>query len=82
MSEIPASAIETGDPKTSGRFVCYYPGVDVPTIVRFYLVGTGWLNYLHEPLAPTEKIAGWIGPLPCWPENSVKNLPPVQEFDL
>lgn len=54
--------------------MCYMHGVDVPTVVRFWLIGTGWLNNLKEPVAGT--VAGWIGPLPYM------NAAPAQEFDL
>jgi hypothetical protein len=71
--------IETGDPEFTGRYACYLPGIELPTMIRFWLVGSGWLNYLGEPLAGP--VAGWIGPLPVWPENSVKYVAPP-EFDL
>jgi hypothetical protein len=52
-------------------------GVDVPTVVRFWLAGGhGWLNNLREPIVGT--VAGWIGPLPYMDPQP---LPPV-EFDL
>lgn len=62
--------IQTGDPKETGSYVCYYPGVKSPTVIRFWLAGGhGWLSLLREPIAG--KIAGWIGPLPDWPENGI-----------
>lgn len=79
--------IETGDPKTSARYVCYMPGLAVPTVIRFWCVGQGWLNNLQEPVAGN--VAGWIGPLPVWPDNGVRPAPPPgdgteksMEFDL
>ena len=84
--------IETGEPRETGSYVCYMHGVDVPTVVRFWLVGTGWLNNLKEPVAGS--VAGWIGPLPYmnegtrsarWSklENGGERVEPItQEFDL
>lgn len=65
--------IETGTPPGAGRYVCYMPGVEVATVIRFWLPGTGWLNNLREPVAGS--VAGWIGPLPIMPK-------PAMEFDL
>lgn len=70
-----------GTPQYSGRYVCYLPGVEVATVVRLFIVGHGWCDNLHEPIPG--KVAGWIGPLPVFPENSVDALckaPP--NFDL
>lgn len=64
--------IKSGTPSETGHYVCYMHGVDVPTVVRFWLIGTGWLNNLKEPVAGT--VAGWIGPLPIAGESV--------EFDL
>jgi hypothetical protein len=79
--------IETGDPTTSGRYVCYMHGVAVATVVRVWCVGQGWLNNLQEPVAGT--VAGWIGPLPTWQENGIRPAPPLNngyekpmDFDL
>lgn len=69
--------IETGDPKTSGHFVCYMHGLAVPTVVRFWCVGQGWLSNLKEPVAGT--VAGWIGPLPIWQENGLRPAPPLDQ---
>ena len=69
--------IQTGTPRETGHYVCYMHGVDVPTVVRFWLAGGhGWLNNLREPIAGT--VAGWIGPLPYMDPQP---LPPL-EFDL
>jgi len=66
--------IQTGNPTETGHYVCYMHGVEVPTVVRFWLRGNDvWLNNLKEPIAGT--VAGWIGPLPY---NDAKPL----EFDL
>lgn len=62
--------IETGEPRESGSYVCYMHGVDVPTVVRFWLIGTGWMNNLKEPVAGT--VAGWIGPLPYMNADPVR----------
>jgi len=75
--------IETGEPRESGSYVCYMHGVDVPTVIRFWLVGTGWLNNLKEPVAGS--VAAWVGPLPVI--DVMRKLPPfvkapTQEFDL
>jgi len=69
--------IQSGTPKETGHYVCYMHGVDVPTVVRFWLIGTGWLNNLKEPVAGT--VAGWIGPLPIM--NAEPYLP-AQDLDL
>lgn len=63
--------IESGTPTQTGQYVCYLPGVVIPTVVRLFIVGYGWCNHLQEPIAG--KVAGWIGPLPFLPE---------QEYDL
>lgn len=70
--------ISRGTPQYTGRYVCYMPGVPIATVIRFWLVGTGWLSNMKEPVAG--EVAGWIGPLPTFPENSVAM--PRQEFDL
>lgn len=67
-----------GTPQFTGRYVCYMPGVTVPTVIRFWLPGTGWLNNLKEPVEGD--VAGWIGPLPVFPENCVSIPKPA--FDL
>lgn len=68
--------IETGTPRETGHYVCYMHGVDVPTVVRFWLAGgTGWLSNIKEPVAGT--VAGWIGPLPC-----MDHQPAGPVFDL
>lgn len=55
--------IETGEPRETGHYVCWLPGVGFPTVVRFWLAGGhGWLNNLKEPVAGD--VAGWLGPLP------------------
>lgn len=69
--------IGTGDPEKIGRYACYMHGVEVATVIRFWLPGTGWLNNLQEPVAGT--VAGWVGPLPSMPKAL---YPDVQEFDL
>jgi hypothetical protein len=44
--------IETGEPRETGHYVCWLPGVGFPTVVRFWLAGGhGWLNNLKEPVA-------------------------------
>lgn len=68
--------IQTGTPRETGHYVCYMHGVEVPTVVRFWLAGGhGWLNNLKEPVAGT--VAGWIGPLPYMSET-----PSPCEYDL
>lgn len=52
--------IETGTPRETGHYVCYMD--ECPTCVRFWLIGTGWLSNLKEPVGGDVK--GWIGPLP------------------
>jgi hypothetical protein len=55
--------IETGEPRETGHYVCWLPGVGIPTVIRFWLAGGhGWLNNLKEPVAGN--VAGWLGPLP------------------
>lgn len=55
--------IEIGNPKSTGRYVCYMHGVAVPTVVRLWIPGKGWVQPVsEEPIAGT--VAGWIGPLP------------------
>jgi hypothetical protein len=50
-------------------------GVDVPTVVRFWLRGNDvWLNNLREPIVGT--VAGWVGPLPIMGQTE------ALEFDL
>lgn len=65
--------IQTGTPSESGRYVCYLPGVELPTVIRLFIVGHGWCNNLQEPIKGD--VAGWIGPLPL---NSARPM----EFDL
>ena len=66
--------IQSGDPRETGHYVCYMHGVEVPTVVRFWLAGGyGWMNNLKEPVTGT--VAGWIGPLPY-------NETASREFDL
>lgn len=85
--------IQTGTPTQSGRYACYLPGVGLATVIRYYhaFEGGSWFSNLHEKVSGP--VAGWIGPLPDWPENSVrpvealdawdhKALPAGQEFDL
>lgn len=71
--------IGRGTPQYSGRYACYLPGVGLPTVIRLFIVGRGWLTNLKEPIAGD--VVGWIGPLPLFPENSVSAMP-AQEFDL
>lgn len=67
--------IQTGEPRETGHYVCWLPGVGFPTVVRFWLAGGhGWLNNLKEPVAGN--VAGWLGPLPTIQET------PVLGFDL
>jgi len=33
--------VSVGQPRETGHYVCYMHGVDVPTVVRFWLIGTG-----------------------------------------
>lgn len=84
--------IRTVEPTKSGRYACYLPGVGEATVIRTYLVGYGWFSNLHEKVSGA--VAGWIGPLPGFPENSVKADPwkghendpmcplPATEYDL
>lgn len=73
--------IETDDPEFSGRYACYLHGVGVPTVIRFWCVGRGWLTHLQEPIAGS--VAGWVGPLPVWQENATQPAPPNNlDFDL
>lgn len=90
--------IQTGEPRETGHYVCWLPGVGVPTVIRFWLAGGhGWLNNLQEPIAGN--VAGWLGPLPTideiqWNVNEItrakaKNAEPLElnklppmEFDL
>lgn len=67
-----------GTPEYKGRYVCYLPGVGVATVIRDWVPGVGWCTFQFEPIAG--KVAGWIGPLPAFPENSVS--PPKPEYDL
>lgn len=69
--------IETGDPKSTGCYVCYMHGVKIPTVVRIWVPGTGWLSNLREPVAGT--VAGWIGPLPVM---KVHEFNFAEEYDL
>jgi hypothetical protein len=78
-------AIETEEPKVTGHYVCFLHGLGVPTVIRFWCVGTGWLSHMGTKTAGT--VAGWIGPLPVWPENGIRPVPldtddKPQEFDL
>lgn len=67
--------IETGEPRETGHYVCWLPGVGIPTVVRFWLRGENrWLNNLKEPVAG--EVAGWIGPMPLINEK------PALDFDL
>lgn len=72
--------ISRGTPQYTGRYVCYLPGVQVATVVRLFIPGTGWCDNLHEKVSGP--VAGWIGPLPVFPENSVDALMPAVKFDL
>lgn len=68
--------IQTGEPRETGHYVCWLPGVGVPTVIRFWLAGGhGWLNNLQEPIAGN--VAGWLGPLPT---IEIQSKP--MEFDL
>lgn len=69
--------IRTGTPEKSGRYVCYLPGVGLATVIRIYQEGHGWFDNLSEKVSGP--VAGWIGPLPLFPENSVSA---VKEWDL
>lgn len=71
-----------GTPQYTGVYACYLPGLEVPTVIRLFIVGTGWCNNLREKVSGP--VAGWIGPLPMFCENSLDALskPPKQEFDL
>lgn len=62
----------------SGRYACYLPGVGLPTVIRLFVVGHGWLNNLQEPIAGD--VAGWIGPLPVMPLEDY--LADYREYDL
>lgn len=66
-----------GTPQYVGRYVCYLPGVTVATVIRDWREGQ-WFDQLGQSVVG--KVAGWIGPLPAFPENSAS--PPKQEFDL
>lgn len=70
--------IETGEPKTTGRYACYMHGLAVPTVVRFWCVGQGWLHTLSET-GIAGSVAGFIGPLPTWPENGIRHAPPLDQ---
>lgn len=86
--EITKDDIETGDPKSSGRYACFMHGIAVATVIRVWCVGHGWLNNLNEPVAGS--VAGWIGPLPCRDiEPDMRPAPPLNnghepsmQFDL
>lgn len=69
--------INRGTPQYPGRYVCYLPGVTVATVLRDW-TGGAWQGQDGKLVAG--KVAGWIGPLPGMPENSVS--PPKVEFDL
>lgn len=69
--------ISRGTPQYPGRYVCYMPGVGVATVLRDWKGGQ-WFDQLGEPVVG--KVAGWIGPLPVFPENSV--TPMKSEYDL
>lgn len=69
--------IETGNPKAAGRYACFVDVDIVPTIVRVWLPGTGWLSNLKEPICGI--IIAWIGPLP---NRETAPAVPVVEFDL
>lgn len=70
-----------GTPQYSGRYVCYMPGLEVPTVLRLWIPELGWCD-LGGTKNIAGNVAGWIGPLPVFPENSVKLAKPTQEFDL
>lgn len=81
--------IESGkDPTQSGRYVCYMHGLAVATAIRFWCNSHGWMNNLNEGQRIAGSVAGWIGPLPTWPENGDRPARVVQqeetplEFDL
>jgi hypothetical protein len=80
--------IETDEPKTSGRYVCFMHGLAVPTAIRFWCVGTGWMSNINEGQRIAGTVAGWIGPLPTWMENgsrpalNIEEPEVPQEFDL
>jgi hypothetical protein len=69
-----------GTPQYTGRYVCYLPGVEVPTVVRLFIAETGWCDNLHEKISGP--VAGWIGPLPIMPDNSVEALTKPETYDL
>lgn len=69
--------ISRGTPQYAGRYVCYLPGVAVATVIRDW-DGARWIDVYGNPIAG--KVAGWIGPLPVFPENSV--TPVKTEYDL
>lgn len=69
--------IENGEPTKCGRYACYIDVDLVPTIIRVWLPGKGWISNLKEPIIG--KIVSWIGPLPV---KGDKPAPAPQEFDL
>lgn len=69
--------IENGEPTKCGRYACYIDVDLVPTIIRVWLPGKGWISNLKEPIIG--KIVSWIGPLPV---KGDKLAPAPQEFDL
>lgn len=73
-----------GTPQYDGVYVCYLPGLEFPTVVRTFVVNVGWCNNLREQV--TGPVAGWIGPLPAFPSNTVDAImaakKPKLEFDL
>lgn len=70
-----------GTPQYTGRYACFLPGVEVPTVIRLFIVGRGWCDNLHEKVSGD--VAGWIGPLPVMPDNSVSApKPSATEYDL
>jgi hypothetical protein len=69
--------IETGEPRATGRYACFMHGVPVATVLRDW-TGAIWQGQDGKAVAGT--VAGWIGPLPSWPENSVSQ--PAKVFDL
>ena len=36
--------IETGTPPETGVYVCYLPGLEVPTVLRTFITETGWVD--------------------------------------
>lgn len=63
--------VETGDPEFTGTYAVYLKGDKACYAARFWLIGTGWLTNLKEPLPDGAEIDGWIGPIP------LRKLPPA-----